>query len=546
MTEYTPHDAVINSISVLYELSLSVGNSLDLQENCRIFLSALLARKNYSFASVWVFDGEKPEEGEISASLRYANPDFRVKERSLPADSRITSLVSHNMPVTIRSKDPLFSEICTENGITDGSYALFPLGTIGFLKLHSTKSTGVFSAVELRQLGMVMAKFATSLAGCCAHERVLQEIAERKKAERMLHLSEQRYHTIFDHAFDGLVVFDPRTMIVLLANPASLRMYGLPFSKDGFEIEREKIEFNILAFISPEYRDRIISLIQSIQVSGQDQFAESIRTIRPDGEEIWINVAGTKMEYHGKMAILASIRDVSERKQYEDRLQMSLNEKTALLKEVHHRVKNNMQIVSSLLRLQSRLIEDEKTLGYFRDAESRIMAMALVHEKLYRSETMAYVNLKDYASTLAEELIRAHAVHTMIDLETEIETIHVDLDSAIPIGLIINEIVINSIKHAFHSQDHGTISLKIHSTPNRHVAMIISDNGCGMPDPALFQKSQSLGIRLITILVKQLHGSITIDGGCGTRHQITLIPHVLEEGIGVQNPDDRCCEALER
>ncbi|MDR4505994.1 MAG: ammonium transporter [Candidatus Scalindua sp.] len=205
----------------------------------------------------------------------------------------------------------------------------------------------------------------------------------------------------------------------------------------------------------------------------------------------------------------------------------SLKEKELLLREIHHRVKNNMQVMSSLLRLQTRNVTDEKTLEMAKESQNRIKVMALIHEKLYRSQDFANVEFNDYIKDLVNDLFLSYKVSSSdIELTMNIDTISLGIDTAIPCGLIINELVSNSLKYAFPKGKAGEIRISLHritGLTSDMFELIVSDNGVGISEELDLSNTQSLGLRLITNLAEnQLQGKIEIDRKQGTKFQITF------------------------
>jgi len=206
---------IIKDVLLLYEISLSVGQSLDLKTNCDIFLKTLLARKNLAFGSVWIKDSYLFEkDNSDQATLVYANPEFRVREKHLPLKHPIFSLVQEKGVVSLASSDDQFSEIITEKGVTKGLFVIFGLGDLGILKLFTPNRESPFEETELNQLRDVIAKFTISLEGCLAHERVRREIRERQQIEEKLRTTTTRLTTLMDNLQEGIVVEDASRQII--------------------------------------------------------------------------------------------------------------------------------------------------------------------------------------------------------------------------------------------------------------------------------------------------------------------------------------------
>ncbi len=198
-----------------------------------------------------------------------------------------------------------------------------------------------------------------------------------------------------------------------------------------------------------------------------------------------------------------------------------VKEKEALLKEIHHRVKNNMQIMYSLNRLQSRTSTDENTSNILQSNRDRIKAMSLVHELLYQSENVSKVSIKDYIIRLTNSIFDQYKIIDYISTDIIIEEeLNLNLDTIIPVGLIINEILINSIRHAYPKNEKGTIQIKLNNIKDDLYSMTISDDGIGISDNIDIYQTESLGLQLIVGLTKQLRGRIILNNENGTEYQI--------------------------
>jgi len=247
------------------------------------------------------------------------------------------------------------------------------------------------------------------------------------------------------------------------------------------------------------------------------------RILRDDGEVSWIASFGRALEgSDGKSAHIVGINmDINDRKMSEQALRTSLQEKETLLKEVHHRVKNNMQVISSLLSLQSSFVKDEFDVELFRESQLRVKSMAMVHEQLYRSETLSKIEFGEYLRLLASGLLRAYQ-HTDIALRTEVEDVRFGVDTAIPCGLIVNELVTNAIKHAFPDGRDGEIAVAVARNADKTCCLSVSDNGIGIPADVDFSEGNTLGVNLVHALTEQLEGTILIERTRGTRVTITF------------------------
>ena len=225
-------------------------------------------------------------------------------------------------------------------------------------------------------------------------------------------------------------------------------------------------------------------------------------------------------------AIERELRESGERrdrKRAEAQIKASLQEKEVLLKEIHHRVKNNLQIISSLLNLQADYLKDNQAIEIFKDSQNRIESMALIHEKLYQSKDLAKINFADYIQELATSLFCSYEVNlNAITLKMNIEDVILGIDAAIPCGLIINELVVNSLKHAFPEGKPGEISIDFCSINANEFALVVSDSGIGLPKELDLQNTNSLGLQLVNALTNQLEGNINFVRTRGVKIIITF------------------------
>lgn len=256
----------------------------------------------------------------------------------------------------------------------------------------------------------------------------------------------------------------------------------------------------------------------------QSELTERQRTaekLRQLNEELEDRVLARTAELTRVNAAL--LYEVAERERAEEHIRASLQEKEVLLKEIHHRVKNNLQVISSLLNLQANSIDDEQIHLILRDSQNRVRSMALIHEKLYRSEHLAQIDLADYSRDLTAYLFRSQDAYARgITLNIQADNIFLNIDTAVPCGLMINELVSNSLKHAFPEGRGGQILVAIKSGPDQQVTLTIKDDGIGFPPAVDFRETESLGLQLVNSLVDQLNGSIELVSEQGTQFTITF------------------------
>ncbi|HEX2834776.1 MAG TPA: histidine kinase dimerization/phosphoacceptor domain -containing protein [Thermoanaerobaculia bacterium] len=240
---------------------------------------------------------------------------------------------------------------------------------------------------------------------------------------------------------------------------------------------------------------------------------------RRDGEEFPVQIS--LAPYVGRF-VISIIRDVTAQRRAEELIQSSLREKEALLREIHHRVKNNLQVTSSLLRLQASMIDDERVKEMFAETQHRIRSMALVHEKLYQSTNLAQIDFGEYARALGDLLFRSFAVDpSQIELHIEGAPILLTIEVAVPCGLIVNEALSNALKHAFPLGRHGTITIRLAQTAD-YASLTIADDGVGLPGTLDLDTVESLGLQLVRGLVQQIDGTLELDRRAGTSMRITF------------------------
>jgi len=213
-------------------------------------------------------------------------------------------------------------------------------------------------------------------------------------------------------------------------------------------------------------------------------------------------------------------RNITIRKQMEDQIKKSLEEREILIKETHHRVKNNLMVISSLLSLQARYIKDKEAQGIFKESQNRARSMALIHEKLYQTTDLKKIDFGDYIQKLSLELLRTYSDKSKdIKMDFEVENHLLDINTSIPLGLIVNELITNSLKHAFVKNKKGQIKIKF-TKENEKYVFEVSDNGIGLPNNFDIEKTSTLGLSLVFNLVNQIDGKLDYEGNNGTRFTI--------------------------
>lgn len=349
------------------------------------------------------------------------------------------------------------------------------------------------------------------------------ELRLRKQAEEALQESEHQFRQIFQNSPIAISLADFHTHRFIRVNPAHSQLLGYTTA------ELATLTFNDISH--PDDLPRNLQGLKQIDQGKLDKFRMEKRFLRKNGDVIWTNITVSVVpDPEGKPKYsLGMIEDITEYKQAEDKIKASLLEKETLLKEIHHRVKNNLQIISSLLRLQSRQIRDTQALELFKESQNRVQAMALIHEKLYQSSNLDQIYFQDYIQPLVQGLFRSYDAHIHnITFNINVQQISLPIALAIPCGLIINELVSNSLKYAFLETAGGQICINLLPVEEKlfeplskgQCILSISDNGVGLPEDLDFRKTNSLGLQLVCRLTKQLEGIIELDRSQGTEFKI--------------------------
>lgn len=300
-------------------------------------------------------------------------------------------------------------------------------------------------------------------------------------------VSKKFIDSVIASMLDPLVIIDKQGRVTE-TNYASCKMLGYD--------RNELIGMNI---------QDLVDDIHIISLRGQYKEANLLRS---DGSIIPVNLSINIID---KNNMVCMAHDLTERKKFLNKVQSSLNEKEVMIKEIHHRVKNNLQIITSLLRLQSSFLNDPQALASFNEAQNRVLSMALIHEKLYQADDLAQINLKEYVNELLGSLIHTYSVRNIIDMRMDTNINYFGIDTLIPLGLLLNELISNSLKYAFPQTESGIIDIKLTRLNETDCVLDYKDNGIGMSREAFDENSKSLGMDLVKTLASQLEGDITFE-----------------------------------
>ena len=369
---------------------------------------------------------------------------------------------------------------------------------------HITRPDGVRRVVNARgratfdELGR-----ATRIRG------TVQDVTERRRSEgERLELAE-----VLDATSDLVIVGTPGKGNLTYVNRAAREMLGGDPNTDLFELFMANPRFD-------KTRAPLLDIALPAAERG-GRWTGELSFRNKEGDLLWLSIVllshrrGDGTEYFSIVG-----RDITQQKESEKQIRESLAEKEVLVKEVHHRVKNNLQVLSSLMNLRAQQV-DENTAKVLRDLQSRVLAMALIHEKLYQSEDFAEIDFARYLKDLLFQLALSYQARPgAIEVEAETKDISLPLDKAVPCALIVTELVSNSIKHAFPKGKGGQIKVRL-SRENDQFVLLVRDNGIGLPEGRDLRASPTLGMKLVDALVRQLGGTLEISSNGGAAFRIT-------------------------
>lgn len=338
------------------------------------------------------------------------------------------------------------------------------------------------------------------------------DITERRRAQEMIMLA-------VEAAPNGMIMTDADGRIVM-ANSMAEQQFG--YSR------AEMIGQEITLLVPDRFKQHHPGLRKHYYSQpetramgkGRDLYAR-----HKDGSEFPVEIGLNPISTAQGVMILASVVDITERKEQEESLKATLKEKEVMLSEIHHRVKNNLQIIDSLIAMQLDTMDDAKAIALMLDSQNRIKSMAMIHQILYQSQDFSQVDIASVIKHLVDNLAQSYGVSgdKSIHIKIEADEIFLPIDSSIPLGLIVNELVSNAMKHAFPSGGKGTVSVLLKKHADGRVTLSVSDDGVGLSEEQEERASSaSLGLRLVEALTDQLDGTLDIHPRNPTRFEVTL------------------------
>ena len=324
---------------------------------------------------------------------------------------------------------------------------------------------------------------------------------------------------VIDLAEDAIISIGEDQRIVLF-NQAAERIFGY----SAKQAIGEPLEILLPERMATLHRTQVKEFAHSGQTTRRKNERAQIRGRRKDGAEFPAEASISRVDAGGRVLLTVILRDITERVAADEKLKESIREKEALLREIHHRVKNNLQVMSSLLGLQARKVPHQEARQAFEDSQGRIHSMALIHELLCGSPSLTRINMADYTRQLAGYRLRAHGAAKRIGLTTELDEVYLDLETAVPYGIIVNELLTNAFRHGFPSQRAGEVRVSLHEQAGQSVQLIVQDDGVGLPVGFDWQAATSLGFRLVRMLAEQLKANIQVQTRNPTAIQLSFGP----------------------
>jgi PAS domain S-box-containing protein len=348
---------------------------------------------------------------------------------------------------------------------------------------------------------------------------IAHDITEKEIAERNLREQAAKIKSVFEST---------AIMIWTIDETNRITSFNSFFYEEAVRYFKKRIEKKddffkyINPFCSPEKYTELLEFYKKARGGLKQQF--EIALINHKGEEIWIETFLNPILYDSGQVheVACMANNITEKKRYLKQINESLKEKEILLQEVHHRVKNNLQVISSILNLQTSYVDDARTKEILQESQNRIKSMAFIHESLYQNKDFSRVDFSEYILALSKNLLHSYNINRdAVELTTKFDKVSLSLDQAIPCGLIVNELITNALKYAFPKNREGKIEVLINHKKGQ-ICIVVKDNGVGIPKDFNFEASNTLGLQLVFTLVEQLDAKIKYNTNHGTKFLITF------------------------
>ncbi len=522
-----------------------IQNEQNIYDRCLVILTDITEKRNAELALQTILKGTEHATGDMffrNLILGLSNVlDVRhvfvgqvtgtkqdtVKTIALCENNTILENMEYNLKNT-PCENVIGKTICIyENDIC----TLFPkdkllsdMGIISYMGIPLFNNTrqplGIMVALDDKP--MLKSEFSKSIFTAFA-DRASAEL-ERMLTEEALRENEKNFRMLFETMTQGVIYQDSKGKI-LNVNPAAENILKIPLA----DMKKNKSPFSMFKTIHQDgsrylikEQPAIIALETGLEVKNQVMGLFNETT----NKWIWINInAIPQYQPNSKKPdnVYTIFEDITQKKQAEIQLQKNLKEKEFMLKEIHHRVKNNLNIITSLLNLQSMAMDKKCEVNEaFKESVNRIHSMALIHERLYESRDFSSIEFFEYIKSLTKELVYIYDANRSISIKYDVDKIFLDINTAIPFGLILNELVTNALKHAFPDKKEGKVEIIFKELGHNKYDLKVIDNGIGLKKDLKISKFKSLGLRLINLLVEQIDGTLKISEKNGTIFNITF------------------------
>lgn len=540
ITEYRQAVAAAEQLNArlrrLYDLGLALAQTLELERVYQIAYEHVARLVDAPYFAISLFDAntnrlemEYPVVNDVPRSKtdfpaitfdRRQKPKGRLKAIRSARPEIINHLRERARIEVPRGEAVIISYDGDDRAPDTALYVpmIFGGSVIGLLEVQSYASNA-YSQEQATLLGSIANQVALAIERARLYDQVRRELDERRRAEAALRDSEERLRLAISAGKQGLFDWD----IInnqLKTNDEYLWMLG--YDPETVSIQQGWWQDHL----HPEDRERVGGYLDRYVRGEEDEYHVEFRMRTADGQWRWIDSVGEIVAWDADghpERLLGTHSDITLRKQHEEQMRDSLAEKEVLLREIHHRVKNNLEVIISLAELQSRGITDPVSKDYLREFQERVRTIALVHENLYRSENIASIDAQQYLQKLANNLFQAFGPPG-VEVMVSAERVTLTVEKAIPCGLIVTELVTNAFKHAFLAGQRltdGKVWIELEQDGD-DLVLTVRDNGVGLPEEIDWRHKKSLGLRLIDRLAGQLHGSVKVETGEGACFRITF------------------------
>lgn len=499
-----------------------------LEEKLKMITSGVVDIFNADFARIWIISkGDLCDLDCIHGSVIEGNhvcPDKRNCLHLVSSSGRYSHLNGGHKRVPLGSykigriasgyhPKLISNDVTSDPNIHDQKWAE-ELGLVSFagfqLLSKEKKPVGVLALFSKQEIKPSELKLLEDLANTTS------QVIQAGTFQKSLQMSEERFRAVAESAIDAIVTTDVNGEIIFFNNSLN-HIFGYT---------GEDLKGKPLTLLMPERNQEIyIKELEKFKSSGEHRLIGKVVSttgLKKDRTEFPFEMSLSSWESNENIYLTSIIRDLTERRKMELQIQESLKEKEVLLKEIHHRVKNNLMVIFSLLNLQSQYIKDKDDYEMFLESQNRTKSMALIHERLYQSDDLKSIDFSDYLQSLANDLFHTYSVdQNLVKLKMDLDRITLDVNTSIPLGLIVNELISNSMKYAFPDGTEGEINVTMKSNGS-HKILKVSDNGVGIPENLDFKHADSLGFQLINNLTEQIDGEIELDRNNSTTFTIKL------------------------